>query len=326
MAQIVTNTLLNMLGTVRFDNPFTDETRWDIDVVTNTRVTIDGRTAPGLVGSYSATSFIDIVERDGRNDFVREEFIFAGDNFTWRGESMTGGTMTAYYDGASDITSGREVKTYFYMLGFSAPIVDFVNAVVSRTAADDMALLRGALAGADRFVLSRLDDKARGFGGNDTMLGNGGNDLLLGEAGNDDLRGGQGSDVLRGGAGKDVLSGDGGNDTLQGNGGKDRMTGGAGADHFVFGSVADSRGASADVITDFRSGLDVIDLRAIDANTSQSGNQAFALATRAADHSVWFTAQNGGVFLNGDVNGDGVADLRVFLQGAGAPGVDSLLL
>jgi Ca2+-binding RTX toxin-like protein len=167
-----------------------------------------------------------------------------------------------------------------------------------------------------------------GGDGNDTMSGNAGNDRLYGEAGNDSLDGGAGDDVLAGGVGRDILLGGSGNDRLVGDAGldvligaagKDVMTGGASADTFVFTALLDSRGSLIDVITDFRSGVDKIDVRGIDANTARPGDQAFSfLAT--ADFSnrageLRFEVVGNRTFVEFDVNGDARADMQIQLTG-----------
>jgi 2',3'-cyclic-nucleotide 2'-phosphodiesterase (5'-nucleotidase family)/DNA-binding beta-propeller fold protein YncE len=171
-------------------------------------------------------------------------------------------------------------------------------------------------------------DIMTGGDGNDTMSGNAGNDRLYGEAGNDSLDGGAGDDVLAGGVGRDILLGGSGNDRLVGDAGldvligaagKDVMTGGASADTFVFTALLDSRGSLIDVITDFRSGVDKIDVRGIDANTARPGDQAFSfLAT--ADFSnrageLRFEVVGNRTFVEFDVNGDARADMQIQLTG-----------
>ena len=80
---------------------------------------------------------------------------------------------------------------------------------------------------------------------------------------------GAGNDLLNGGSGNDTLVGGAGNDTLIGGLGKDVMTGSAGKNVFVFVSAKDSSvdKAGRDVITDFKSGQDKIDLSALSKST-----------------------------------------------------------
>jgi Ca2+-binding RTX toxin-like protein len=76
-----------------------------------------------------------------------------------------------------------------------------------------------------------------GLGGRDVMSGGFGNDLLLGGTGNDTMSGLRGADLLDGGRGRDVMSG------------------GLGVDVFHFDQLDGN-----DVITDFTSGQDVIQI------------------------------------------------------------------
>lgn len=163
-----------------------------------------------------------------------------------------------------------------------------------------------------------IDSLIDGGRGNDTVYGNGGNDTLLGNVGNDTLRGGLGNDSLNGGTGHDILYGETGNDTL---------TGGGGADVFVFASRMNS-----DKITDFQtSSGDVIDISALDANTSIAGNQAFnfiggSFLKDAGQLGVYVDYKYGKTYVQGDLNGDGKHDFNIRLDGVHNMTVDDFLL
>jgi serralysin len=135
-----------------------------------------------------------------------------------------------------------------------------------------------------------------------------GHDSLSGQAGNDLLLGGQGFDRLDGGAG---------NDTLVSGGGQDVITGGTGADLFRFTNWSDSdAGLQRDLITDFsRAEGDRIDLSAIDANSRLSGDQAFAFIGDASFGRVAGQLRVAGGIVQADVDGDGVADMEIAIQG-----------
>ena len=126
-------------------------------------------------------------------------------------------------------------------------------------------------------------DMLDGSWGDDVLNGLAGNDVLIGGLGRDTLNGGDGNDTLDGGDNTDILVGGNGDDILIGGDDGDTMTGGAGADIFRILVAGDSKGSGSDrdVITDFQRGVDRIDLSAIDANSSISGNQAFTLRTGA---------------------------------------------
>ncbi len=186
-------------------------------------------------------------------------------------------------------------------------------------------------------------DRLYGLGGAETLDGGAGNDILVGGAGNDTLLGGTtGRDVLLGGTGEDSLVGGDDLDQLRGGADSDTLIGGAGrdvliggdyvsggfpgdgaADVFVFTDVSESSagGGTRDVIRDFEQGLDIIDLSGIDADgTSRGSNEAFTFIGAAAFGNIAGELRafdiNGNTVLRGDVDGDGVADFEVFLNGA----------
>lgn len=130
-------------------------------------------------------------------------------------------------------------------------------------------------------------------------------------------------DIIVGSSASDTLAGGGGDDRLTGGRGADNLEGGSGADSFVF-QDGDSRlmalrsdGAKVrpDIIRDFLSGTDKIDLSAIDANRGTAANDAFTFIGAA-----FFTGQagqlryhsSGGVMrIEGDLDGDGGADFAI---------------
>jgi serralysin len=153
---------------------------------------------------------------------------------------------------------------------------------------------------------------------------------VQGNSGNDRLTGNAGANMLSGGAGADTLSGGEGADTIEGGRGSDVMYGGVDAarDVFVFRSTAESAvGRARDVIHDFVSGTDVIDLRAIDANTALSGDQAFVFGGAAAlANGVWAVETGSDLLVRADVNGDRIPDFEVRLAGISSVSVADFLL
>jgi Ca2+-binding RTX toxin-like protein len=119
------------------------------------------------------------------------------------------------------------------------------------------------------------------------------------------------------GSGDDTLVGGSGADMLYGGAGADTLTGGAGNDTFGYTIAGSSRPGARDTITDFATG-DRIDLSAIDASTTVAGNNAFAFigsAAFSAAGQLRATDTGGGNWLvEGDVDGDGVADLAILVH------------
>lgn len=155
---------------------------------------------------------------------------------------------------------------------------------------------------------------------------------INGDSSANTLTGTSENDTINGNSGNDTISGGIGADRITGGNGADRLTGGAGADLFIYTSTGDSRTSSTnrDVITDFDTNGDRIDLSAIDAKTGllgltgQAGNQAFVLLTTAGAN---FTAEGqlryfyqtvGGIeytVIQGDNNSSRGADFEIALVG-----------
>ena len=147
---------------------------------------------------------------------------------------------------------------------------------------------------------------------------------ILGGAGADTLRGGAAEDMLYGQADADLLQGKGGDDVLGGGGAADLLTGGAGADRFVYEAASDSGAVGGvDRIADFFAAEhDLIDLRQIDAKPAKPGDQGFdfigAAAFGAKAGQLRYAVAGDDLELQGDLNGDGVADLVITLLGVAA--------
>ncbi|MBL0373198.1 M10 family metallopeptidase C-terminal domain-containing protein [Rhizobium sp. KVB221] len=119
------------------------------------------------------------------------------------------------------------------------------------------------------------------------------------------MLGSSGADALMGGAGRDVVIGQGGRDVL---------TGDSGADWFVFSKASDSRMGAQDRIADFRPGTDKIVLSKL-----MDGLAPDLLDKGEAFHSIageirW-TQTRTETKIEIDMNGDGVADLGITLDG-----------
>ncbi len=136
------------------------------------------------------------------------------------------------------------------------------------------------------------------------------------------MTGGAGNDGLSGGAGADTLTGGAGDDRLVGGTGIDLLYGGAGADVFVFNSSVETPALNPDTIMDFEQGVDHISFGRMDSNTMLASRQAFS-ASFVSDFDgtagqLRLSAIDGGMLVQGDVNGDGVADFAVRVMGPSA--------
>ena len=136
--------------------------------------------------------------------------------------------------------------------------------------------------------------------------------------------GGAGADVIAGNEAANRLSGGGGGDRIRGAGGFDVVLGDSGADVFVFDALADSRMSALrsdgkkvapDLLADFVSGEDKIDVSAIDAIAATAANDAFtfigASPFSGTAGELRFEVRGSVAHLFLDVDGDRFGDLEI---------------
>ena len=214
-------------------------------------------------------------------------------------DTLEGGLGNDFYivDHAGDVVQGE--------IGFaSGGGIDTVRAFVDYVQPSNIELVR----------LATIDDtrdlNATGNDGPGTLVGNAGNNVLTGRGGNDQINGNEGDDILIGNTGRDTL------------------VGGGGADTFVYNAYADSRAGSMerDVVNGFSHGEDRIRLDALDANTLTFGeDDAFRFIGSTAFSGNGFASAGelrtqflgdgvNAILLEGDHNGDGVADFQIFVN------------
>ncbi len=185
--------------------------------------------------------------------------------------------------------------------------IDLANLTASggHAAGDDFNGMEGALGSefADVLAGDSNPNYLGGWAGDDALRGRGGADRLFGETGDDVLEGGSGNDELRGGSGRDVMEG--GNDH----------------DTFSFISAFESQvGAGIrDFIKDFVSGVDKIDLSGIDASSIHTGEQAFKFIAGHTFNGIAgalrYKTEGGNTILEGDLDGNKIADFQIELKG-----------
>ncbi|NWG26850.1 MAG: cadherin-like domain-containing protein [Pseudorhodoplanes sp.] len=158
-----------------------------------------------------------------------------------------------------------------------------------------------------------------------------------GNDGANSITGNDGNNALKGLDGKDSLFGEGGADRIEGGLGADILFGGSGADTFVYAELADSSSALRDRIQDFLTTAaaaggehDTIDLSSIDADTGLAGDQAFDWIGSSDFSGVAGQLHQKVVgqftMIEGDVDGDGVADFQIALKGVLGMQIDDFIL
>ncbi len=256
-----------------------------------------------LSGGAGANSFVG-------NDFANHFVGQAGDDrFKGNGgvDTLDGGAGNDQLDGGTgnDVLLGGD--------GDDSLAVSTGNDVMSGGTGNDTVIVTGT-AGAT-IDLRNASGQYTGYG-TDTITGV---ENLTGGSGDDRFTGDSSSNILTGNGGNDTLSGGTGADTFIGGAGKDMLYGGLDdkADSFVFLGPADSStGKSRDMIFDFRSGTDVIDLHQIDGNTLLADDQSLAFSgTKPASFAIWYQMVKGDAVVSVDVDGNGRADMQIHVQG-----------
>ena len=203
----------------------------------------------------------------------------AGDTLTISAVGTAGTFGSLIFDSATQTLRYVADNDAFDALAPGAKAIDsFTYTVADRNGLTSTATVNVTVTGLADGIVSN------GGNGDDTVDGTGGEDRLSGGNGADRLFGLDGHDRLDGGNGNDQLFGGRGNDLLLGGQGDDLLEGGAGRDSFVFASKGGS-----DIVRDF----DVANDRLLFDGVAIKSTQL------------------------GDVNGDGIADLRISLTNGG---------
>lgn len=229
--------------------------------------------APGAEGSASTGAYLAGSPADDRIDGTSGDDMILGE----------AGNDIFHASAGSDTIDGGSGSDTLHLPRDSRSTIDLSSSRSQEIAGDDITL---------RAVENLIGGR---FG--DTLTGSNGANLLHGMGGDDVIHGGGGMDRLIGGKGRDKI-----------HGGEDRLR-----DVFVFETVYDSKpGIRRDVIHDFDSRFDLVDLSGIDANVLRSGQQDFAFTgLRAAPHSIWTHDIGRNLLVRGDVNGDARPDFEI---------------
>lgn len=239
----------------------------------------------------------DVLRGEADNDVMvggeGDDFLFGGAG----SDNMDGGNGNDYYvvDTAGDIVndSGTDGGRDVVQTATIDVLLDPSN--TNMTGVEDI-LLKGTLA---------LNAR-----------GNASDNVIFGNAAANTLEGMDGNDFIFGHSGADTLWGNAGDDTLAGGRGKDYLVGGDGADVFVFASAVEAgNNAGADVIADFETGVDQIDL-----SFMLGGSFLGAGAFTGAGKEVRYVASTG--IITVDLDGDKRADFRLVLESGEITGAD----
>ncbi len=156
-----------------------------------------------------------------------------------------------------------------------------------------------------------------------TVNGTSGNDVIKSGTAVHIIDAGDGNDQIRGGTSADTINGGTGDDKIIGNTGADIISGGTGSDQFRYFMTSDSGlGAAADLITDYEIGVDQLNFSLFDTDPVLAGIQGFTFVGDAAftgggSAQIRYTTSGADLLVQADVNGDGVADMEIILDGLG---------
>ncbi|MBT9097942.1 hypothetical protein KFZ76_09525 [Methylovulum psychrotolerans] len=257
-------------------------------------------------------------------------------------DTLTGGDGSDLYviDNASDIIIETNADA---SVGGIDRVYSYLNAYTLATNLENGILLS---TGAADLTGNGLDNRLFAGAGDNVLDGSLGTDTVfylyaasavsvsLAVAGSQNTLG-SGSDTLisienlTGSNYSDTLTGDAGANILVGRAGFDTLTGGGGNDIFGFNALSDmgTLSGATDVITDFVSGQDKIDLSTLDANTATVANNAFS---GFIDNTASFTAAGQLMFLDGvlygNTNADSSAEFAIQLTGVTTLATGDILL
>lgn len=265
----------------------------------------------GVYVTYAHLRYNSVVPEIGQSVTAGQVVAYVGDTGLIDGPHahVQYGTSTITFQSGIVVANG----SHSLPIGFDTATGELLKGVVSEVTYD----LNKSGGGSNLSLIG--DSNVTGYGDRSANIlsGNRGKNTLDGREGNDSIFGGEGRDQLLGGAGDDQLSGGDDDDKLIGGAGSDRLSGGKGADTFVFQTGDSGKTSSTrDTILDFSSkNDDQIDLSSLDANSTKSGDQAFTYISSQAFHGkAGELALHNGI-LEGDTNGDKVADFQISLVG-----------
>lgn len=302
---------------------------------------INGGEGSDTIVASSSMDTHDVIDGGSGFDYL----YLGGGTYNLSGDNVTG-VEFIHFSGAADVKAQTTLISggqTLYVSIDNGGALDFngkkeVDSRYNITGADQNDHIVGGHQG-DSILGGDGDDLLTGGAGNDTLVAGGGTDTLLGGAGNDVLSADSGAVTINAGDGDDVINAfshvDGssilakdGDDTINLNFSDQTVTGGGGADainaaegftyQYNYLKASDSTLDAMDTLSHL-SASDVINLSKIDADTTTSGNQAFHIVSDFSGHAgelvLVYDHLRDLTTIEGDVNGDGVADLAIVTSG-----------
>lgn len=114
-----------------------------------------------------------------------------------------------------------------------------------------------------------------------------------------------------GGAGNDRITGHGVDNKLTGGAGADNLTGGGGYNTFIYKSAGDSPRDNADLLMDFTTGKDKIDLTEMRQETQLTFEFVDRYSNKAGETILTHNPRTGRYFLGIDLTGNGRTDFLI---------------
>ena len=308
-----------------------------------------GRWGQGGTASYDyGLATVQANVASGQQLRVNAQSLLAGEDFSFDGSAETDGGRFLVYGGygVDTLTGGSGNDIFVFEAGRTGTLDRMIGG-----GGNDAVVVSGQEAGATG--PARITIEAGTFSGIEALSFNGRfatdpsarpsyeavlkngnvasaatlivNGSSLGEAQSLSFDGsavGSGQLTIFGGAGTDILKGGSNADTIYAGEGADGLTGNGGADLFQYRSTGESTVAGSDRILDFEIGRDKIDLSRIDADGVAAGDQGFAFiggdafSGVAGELRATFDSETNRWTIEGDVDGNGNADLRILVTAA----------
>ena len=296
-----------------------------------------------------ASDFGSTLKGKGGSDLIYGgegiDFLYGGDG----NDYLSGGRGDDYIDGGNGIDKMK------FNLSTEAVVIDLLFGRAQSSFGKDILVSIENASGSDFndvITAAKTGSAITADNGDDLIISGIGNDRLDGETGIDTVSyeaatsavsvdlsagtatGGGGTDKLLriesaigsnlddslvGSGTANALTGRGGMDQITGLGGADDLRGGDDSDTFIYLRVEDSATGLSDTIFDLESS-DMIDLSAVDANSTMGGNQDFSLISGAFTNEAGqlrleFDKETNRTSIQMDVNGDGAADMTILVAG-----------